>query len=309
MAQAGMDSPTRRPDAGRVAIVTGAGKSLGAAYALALGAGGFKVVVNNRRRTGQPPSADETVRKLKDIGAEAVADYHDVAEQGAAEALVARAVDAFGRLDAVVCNAGVVGDTGWFGKRGLESFRSTMEINFFANAALSLAALEPLKKSGAGRFVFISSAAGLYGARGLAPYAASKGALTSFALTLADELKRYGVCVNVVTPFALSQMTARDIGADGAMAPPEATAPAVAWLAGAGCDVTGQVWVAAGGRFRRAVTVETLGARGDGTAEWLAANAEGLSEMADARPFPGAQEAFRDILAEIVADHELEMGE
>lgn len=305
MTQAGADISSC-PDAGRVAIITGAGKSLGAAYALALGARGFKLVVNNRRRDGEPSSADETVRQLTESGVEAVADYGDVSEEGAAGALVARAMESFGRVDAVVCNAGVVGDTGWFGKFGLGSFRATMEVNFFANVALSMAALEPLKQSGSGRLVFISSAAGLYGGRGLAPYAASKGALTSFALTLADELRRYSVCCNVVTPFALSQMTARDIGADGAMAPPEATAPAVAWLAGAGCGVTGQIWVAAGGRFRRAVCVETLGARGDGTAEWLAANAEGLSDMTDAKTFPGGQEAFRDIFAEIVADHERE---
>lgn len=305
MTQTGADI-SAHPEAGRVAIVTGAGKSLGAAYALALGTRGFKIVVNNRRRAGESSSADETVCRLTEIGAEAVADYHDVAEEGAAEALVARAINSFGRLDAVVCNAGVVGDTGWFGRFGLESFRATMEVNFFANAKLSLAALAPLKKSGAGRLVYISSAAGLYGARGLAPYAASKGALTSFALTLADELRRYGVCVNVVTPFALSQMTAGDIGADGRMATPDATAPAIAWLAGAGCTVTGQIWVAAGGRFRRAVTMETLGARGDGAPEWLAANAESLSDMADAKTFPGAQEAFRDIFAEIVADHERE---
>jgi len=289
-------------DRGRVAIVTGAGKSLGAAFAHALGARGFRLVVNNRKRGGEPSSADETVRKLKESGVEAVAECSDVAETGASEALVDKALDTYGRLDAVVCNAGIVGDTAWFGKVGLDGFRRVMEINFFANVSLSLAALPHLKQAAAGRLVFISSAAGLYGARGLAPYAATKGALTSFALTLSDELKRYGVCVNVLTPFALSQMTAADIGADGTMALPEETAPAVAWLASADCAVTGQIWVAAGGRYRRAITVETQGGRGDGTPEWLAANAAPLSDMTNARTFPGGQEAFQDIFAEIVAD-------
>lgn len=291
------------PDKGRVAIVTGAGKSLGAAFALALGARGFKIVVNNRRRAGEPSSADAMVRRLRDGGVEAVPEYSDVAEPGAAEALVSEAIGAFGRLDAVVCNAGVVGDTGWFGKFGLDSFRAAMEINFFANVSLSLAALPHLKESDAGRLVFVSSAAGLYGARGLAPYAATKGALTSFALTLGDELKRFGVCVNVLTPFALSQMTAEAMQADGAMATPEATAPAVAWMASADCDVTGQIWVACGGRYRRAVTVETKGGRGENTPEWLAANAGALSDMNGARTFPGAQEAFQDIFAEVSAEY------
>lgn len=291
-------------DRGRVAIVTGAGKSLGAAFAQALGARGFKLVVNNRKRAGEPSSADETVRRLKEAGVDAVAEYSDVADEGAAEALVGKALDAYGRLDAVVCNAGVVGDTGWFGKFDLKSFRASMEINFFANVSLSMAVLPHLKKSGAGRLVFISSAAGLYGARGLAPYAATKGALTSFALTLSDELKRYGVFVNVLTPFALSQMTAAGIGADGTMALPEETAPAVAWMASADCAVTGQIWIAAGGRYRRALTVETQGGKSDGTPEWLAANAVSLSEMSGAKTFPGGQEAFQDIFAEIVADHQ-----
>ncbi|MEQ8935926.1 MAG: SDR family NAD(P)-dependent oxidoreductase [Amphiplicatus sp.] len=298
-------TPILSPDSdrGRVAVVTGAGKSLGAAFAYALGARGFKLVVNNRKRAGEPSSADETVRKLKESGVEAVAEYSDVAECGAAEALVGKAMDTYGRLDAIVCNAGIVGDTAWFGKVGLDGFRSVMEINFFANVSLSLAALAHLKESGAGRLVFVSSAAGLYGARGLAPYAATKGALTSFALTLSDELKRYGVCVNVLTPFALSQMTAADIGADGTMALPEETAPAVAWMASADCAVTGQIWVAAGWRYRRALTVETIGGRSEGGPEWLAANAESLSDMTGAKTFRGGQEAFQDIFAEIVADH------
>lgn len=304
----GRETFTEDSDRGRAAIVTGAGKSLGAAFADALGARGFRLLVNNRRREGAPSSADETVRRLKEHGAEAVAEYSDVAAPGAGEVVVKKAVESFGRLDAVVCNAGVVGDTGWFGKFGLESFRAAMEINFFANVSLCLAALPYLKESGAGRIVFVSSAAGLYGARGLAPYAATKGALTSFALTLADELKRYNIGVNVIAPFALSQMTAADIGADGAMARPEETAPAVAWLASADCAVTGQIWVAAGGRYRRALMQESRGGRGDGAPGWLAVNAAALSDMTGAKTFPGGQEAFQDIFAEIVADKAPEKG-
>lgn len=294
-------SETKSTDHGRVAIVTGAGKSLGAAYAHALGARGFKLVVNNRRREGESSSADKVVGELREQGIDAVAEYSDIAEPGAAEAIVQRAIDQFGRLDVVVFNAGIVGDIGWFGKFDIDSFRTVMETNYFANVAIALAALPHLKKSGSGRCVFVSSAAGQYGARGLAPYAGTKGALTSFALTLSDELKRYGVGVNVLTPFATTQMTANDFGADGAYAKPEHTAPAVAWMASAGNPMTGQIWVAAGGHYRRAMSVETLGSNGDNTPEWLTDNADAMSSIEEVKTFPGAQEAFQDIFSEIIS--------
>ncbi|MEX6633383.1 SDR family NAD(P)-dependent oxidoreductase [Hyphococcus lacteus] len=294
-------SETKSTDQGRVAIVTGAGKSLGAAYAHALGARGLKLVVNNRCREGESPSADKVVAELRAKGVDAVAEYSDIAEPGAAQAIVQKAIDHFGRLDVVVFNAGIVGDAGWFGKFDIDSFRSVMEINYFANVAIALAALPHLKKSGSGRCIFVSSAAGQYGARGLAPYAGTKGALTSFALTLSDELKRYGVGVNVLTPFAVTQMTANDFGDDGAYAKPEHTAPAVAWMASADNPMTGQVWVAAGGHYRRAMSVETLGGNGENTPEWLSENADAMSSLDDLKTFPGAQEAFYDIFSEVIS--------
>src|SRR4051812_37207461 len=89
-------------DAGRVAIVTGAGKGLGRAFAEALAATGVKVVVNNRRRPGEPSSADEVVTAIRAAGGDAVAEYSDVRDAEAPEALAARALESFGRLDALI---------------------------------------------------------------------------------------------------------------------------------------------------------------------------------------------------------------
>ncbi|WP_411817480.1 SDR family NAD(P)-dependent oxidoreductase [Hyphococcus sp. DH-69] len=287
-------------DKGRVAIVTGAGKGLGAAYARALGASGYRLVVNNRKREGEPSSADRIVEDLRNSGVEAVAEYSDVASADASETIVNKAITAFGRLDVVVFNAGIVGEVGWFGTNDIENFRNVLEVNYIANVQLALAALPHLKESGSGRMVFVSSAAGLYGARGLSPYAGAKGALTAFALTLSDELKRYGIGVNVVTPFAVTQMTEGDFGADSEYAKPEHTAPAIVWMASKDNPMTGQIWVAAGGHYRRAVSVETIGGAGENTAEWLIENIDLLSSLEEIKTFPGAQEAFRDIFSEII---------
>ena len=164
-------------DAGRVAIVTGAGKGLGRAFAEALAAGGLRVVVNNRRRPDEPSSADAVVEAIRARGGEAVAEYSDVRDADAPGALVARALETWGRLDAVILNAGVNGPAAKVETLDPAALREVMEINFFANVALVQAALPHLQAAESGRLLFVASSAGLYGVRGRAPYSASKGAL------------------------------------------------------------------------------------------------------------------------------------
>jgi len=291
--------------AGRVAIVTGAGKGLGRAFAEALAASGVKVVVNNRRRVGEPSSADEVVEAIRAAGGEAVAEYSDVRDAIAPNALVARALETWGRLDALVLNAGVNGPAAKVEALDGSALREVMEINFFANVALVQAGLPHLQAAGNGRLLFVASSAGLYGVRGRAPYAASKGALIALALTMAHELRRAGVGVNVLTPYAATQMTPEALNtAVGAMLTPEAAAPMAVWLTSPSCRATGEIWVAGGGWFRRAQIEENPGAGvGPGrvaAVRWIEANLDRLSDMSEARGYFGAEAAFADLSSRVM---------
>lgn len=285
--------------ASRVVVITGSGKGLGRAFALHAAANGARVVVNNRRREGEPSSADAVVAEIKAVGDEAVADYHDVRDAGAAKSLTDAAINTWGRLDALVLNAGIIGPAAKFGGQTEENFRDVLETNFFANLGIVQAALPHLIASGAGRMVFVASSAGLYGVRGRAPYAASKAALVAFALTLSHELRRDGVGVNVLTPYASTQMTAETMEAQQDIATrmtPEAVAPLATWLTSAACAANGEIWAAGGGYVRRARMMEGGGAHFANLTEVPAA-LEASREMNGATGFPGAELAFADFAA------------
>lgn len=283
----------------RVVVITGSGKGLGRAFALHSATNGVRVVVNNRRRDGEPSSADAVVAEIKAAGGEAVADYHDVRDAGAAKALADAAMSTWGRLDALILNAGIIGPAVKFGGQTEENFRDVLETNFFANLGIVQAALPHVIASGAGRIVLVASSAGLYGVRGRAPYAASKGALIGLGLTLSHELRRDGVGVNVLAPYASTQMTAETMAAQqeiGARMTPEAVAPLATWLTSAECAANGEIWVSGGGYLRRARMMEGDGAHFGALSEVPAA-LEASREMAGATGFPGAELAFADFAA------------
>lgn len=297
-----------RPDISeRVIAVTGAGKGLGRAFAEAWAARGARVVVNNRRRAGEPNSADEVVAAIRAAGGTAVADYADVRDPDAPQAIVGAALDAWGRLDGLILNAGVNGPAARVDSLDLDALREVMEINFFANVPLVQAALPHLQAAGAGRLLFVASSAGLYGVRGRAPYAASKGAVIALAMTLAHELRRSGVGVNVIAPYATTQMTA---GAEttpvGPLLTPAAAAPMAVWLTSSDCADTGQVWVAGGGWFRRAQVEEGPGAGWFGaepaSPEWIGENLARLGDMAAGQGYFGAEAAFEDLAGKVLAE-------
>lgn len=283
----------------RVVVVTGAGKGLGRAFAIDAASSGARVVVNNRKRVGEPSSADAVVAEIKAAGGDAVANYHDVREGGAAQGLVDAALNAWGRLDAIVLNAGIMGPAARIVGQTEETFRDVLETNFFANLGIVHAALPHIVASGAGRIVLVASSAGLYGVRGRAPYAASKGALIGLGLTLSHELRREGVGVNVLAPYASTQMTAETMAAEqelGARMAPEAVAPLATWLTSAACKANGEIWVAGGGYLRRARMMEGDGAH-FATLSDVPAALEASREMQNAAGFPGAELAFVDFAA------------
>lgn len=276
----------------RVAIVTGAGKGLGMAFAQAIAADGAAVLVNNRRHPGQPSSAGAVATAIMAEGGSALEDGHAVDSPGGPAGIVAAALDRFGRLDALVLNAGIGGPAAKVGA-GDTALGEVMAINFFANTALVEAALPALTASPAGRIVFVSSTGGLYGVRGRSAYAASKGALTGYALSLAHELRRSAVRVNVICPYAATAMTAQPGRPPDPRLAPAGAAGLCAWLASAACDRTGEIWVAGGGGVRAARSMESA------TARFAPSALAGLAAMPGPRGFAGGEAAFADFYASL----------
>ena len=278
---------------GRVAVVTGAGNGLGAAFAEALGRS-HRVVVNNRVHADRPHSALAVVERIEAAGGTAIAEGSAVDREGAPEAIVAAALDAFGRLDTLVLNAGVSGPATKVGE-GDTGLAEVMRINFFANVALVEAALPALRDSPAGRIVFVSSTGGLHGVRGRAAYSASKGAVNGWALSLADELRRTAIRVNVIAPYAATNMTARpDRVPDERMSPANA-AEALAALCSPEWTRTGDIWIAGAGHVRPARALEGPVA----PVAMLHEQAEALAGFEQGTGFAGGEAAFADFYARV----------
>lgn len=277
----------------RVALITGAGKGLGAAFAKSLALDGCKVMVNNRSHPNTPSSAQKIATELQEQNY--VADFEDspVHEEGAATTIISNTLKRFGRLDVLVLNAGISGPAMKINDQGDPKLRQIMEINFFANTALIDAALPYLRESSAGRIVFIASSAGLYGVRGRAPYAASKAALIAYAKTLADELSRTNIRVNIIAPYAATNMTsAENAAVDEDLHPSHATAAAT-WFARPDCHANGQVWMAGAKYFARSATIEGIGGGCvNPTPDWFGEHINALSSVENGTEFSGAEAAF-----------------
>lgn len=241
----------------RVAIVTGAGKGLGRGYALDLAARGAAVVVNNRwSDRSQPSSAEAVVAEIRGLGGRAVANLDPAEAPETGEALVAQALAEFGRLDAVVSNAGVP-ETLRLHRQTRVGFQRIFDINFFGAFHLVQAAWATLTASGAGRIVVSASSAGLHGGDGMAAYASSKAALIGLVRGLAVEGRPRNLMINAIAPYAATAMTEQHLAPGMAeRMEPSAVAPLVSWLVSEACDVSGQTLLSGGGRVRAAYAVE-----------------------------------------------------
>lgn len=241
---------------GRVVIVTGAGKGLGRAYALDLATRGASVLVNNRwSDRSQPSSAEAVSAEIVARGGQAVANLDPAEDPDTGARLVAQALETFGRLDAVVSNAGVP-ETLRLHRQTREGFQRIFDINFFGAFHLVHAAWPVLSQAG-GRIVVSASSAGLHGGDGMAAYASSKAALIGLVRGLATEGRPRNLLINAIAPYAVTAMTEQHLapGLAERMDPTD-VAPLVSWLVSEACDVTGQTLVSGGGRVRAAVAVE-----------------------------------------------------
>jgi len=251
---------------GRVVIVTGAGRGLGRAHALAFAEAGAKVVVNDLgvAQDGTDPSdtpAQQVVDEIVAAGGEAITSSHDVSDWDAAGDMVQSAIDAFGGLDIVVNNAGIVRDR-MFVNSEYSEWEAVLRVHVIGHAAPARhAAAYWRARSKAGepvdaRIINTSSGAGLMGSIAQAAYSAAKGAIASLTLVQAAELGRIGVTANALAPAARTRMTEEAFaemmaevaeGAFDAMAP-ENVSPLVVWLGSTeSADVTGRVFEVEGG--------------------------------------------------------------
>lgn len=245
---------------GRTAIVTGAGKGLGRAYAIHLANRGAFVLVNNRRHAGEDDnhtSAMQTVESIRQAGGQAHANWCDVCDPQSGHQMVAQALEVSGRLDIVVANAGIDRASS-FHKQGMADFREVFDTGFFGNLHLAHAAWPHLIRQGQGRLILTTSSAGLYANHGQAAYSAAKAAVIGLMRALALEGRRHGVRVNAIAPYGYSQMTAPYMNqAMGIAFDPGLVAPLVGWLASEACDVSGEVLVCGAGWIRRAASGES----------------------------------------------------
>jgi 3-hydroxy-3-methylglutaryl CoA synthase/NAD(P)-dependent dehydrogenase (short-subunit alcohol dehydrogenase family) len=251
---------------GQVAIVTGAGAGLGRVYALALARHGAKVVVNDlggaRDGSGQSVApAEAVVREIKAAGGEAVANFDNVATVEGGKNLVQCALDAFGRVDIVINNAGILRDKSFL-KMTPETWNPVLAVHLNGAFNVSRPAFAVMKQHNYGRIVMTTSAAGLYGNFGQANYSAAKMALVGLMNALKLEGAKYNIRVNTIAPLAASRLT-EDVVAPELFArmKPEFVAPMVLYLASSDCKETGSIFNVGMGYFNRAAVLTGPGLR------------------------------------------------
>jgi NAD(P)-dependent dehydrogenase (short-subunit alcohol dehydrogenase family) len=259
---------------GRVAIVTGAGQGLGRQHAIELAARGAKVVVNDLGGAldGSGASAGPAAAVVEEItknGGEAVANTDNVATPEGAQAIVRTALDAFGRVDIVVNNAGILRDKS-FKNMAPEEFDQVIAVHLRGSFLVTHAAWPHLREQGYGRVIMTSSPAGLFGNFGQANYSSAKMGLVGLTKTLAAEGAKYNIKVNAIAPIAWTRMTEE-------LFPPdykeklsvELVTPVVAWLVHESNEGTGETYSVGGGRVARVFVAEGPGytARGGLSAE------------------------------------------
>jgi len=249
---------------GQVAIVTGAGRGLGRLYALDLARRGAAVVVNDlggsmAGKGADPSIAEQVVAEITQAGGVAVASHESVASPEGGQAIVDTAVKQFGRLDAVVSNAGIF-QTLPFDELSPDDWQRMLDVHLGGGFYVSQPAFRVMKAQRYGRFVFIASSAGIFGQPLTAHYAAAKGGLLGLSNVIAVEGADHGILANTVLPFGYSRMVYETVGDAEqlrAASPflqsiePELVVPMVVFLASRACNLTHQNYSAGAGRYAR----------------------------------------------------------
>jgi NAD(P)-dependent dehydrogenase (short-subunit alcohol dehydrogenase family) len=240
---------------GRVAVVTGAGGGLGRAHALELARRGARVVVNDLGGAvdgtgGGHRPADRVVEEITTAGGEAVANYDSVATPEGGEAIIGTAVQAWGSVDIVVNNAGILRDRS-FANLTIEELVPVVTTHLLGAFHVSAPAFRVMKEKAYGRFVFTSSNSGLLGNFGQANYGAAKMGLVGLSNVIAIEGAKYNIKSNVIAPMARTRMTEDLLGAFAELVEPAQVSPLVVYLCSEENPHTHEIFSAGGGRYAR----------------------------------------------------------
>jgi NAD(P)-dependent dehydrogenase (short-subunit alcohol dehydrogenase family) len=285
---------------GRTVIVTGAGRGVGRGHARLLAARGANVVVadlggqlNGTGASSEP--ADEVVKEIEAAGGTAVACYASVAEEAGAASIVQTALDAFGRVDAVVNNAGIA-EPDWFEDLTVERFRRMVDVHYMGTVNVTMAAWPHMVEAGYGRIVNTCSEAVLGMVQKNTSYGGAKGGVFGFTRTLALDAARYDIRVNAVMPRAQTRLSDTPVLAHTYDLPEEAfqggimdqlqpdlVAPVAAFLAHESCQLNGEIFPTGGGQVMRIAVIQNDGfTKPDLTPEDVAANLDRVMDMSGA---------------------------
>jgi NAD(P)-dependent dehydrogenase (short-subunit alcohol dehydrogenase family) len=293
---------------GRVAIVTGAGVGLGRQHALLLASRGAKVVVNDPGGSvdgtgGAAAVADTVVAEIKAAGGEAVASYASVAEEKSAQSIIDTAMNTWGRLDALVCNAGILRDKA-FNNMPMADYEFVNQVHHFGTAYCVKAAWPVMRKQAYGRIVVTTSGSGTVGNFGQANYGAAKMAVNGLINVLRHEGAKYNIRLNAISPSAYTRMTETLLPPD--MAPwmkPELVSPMVAWLCHEDCDQNGEIFAATAGGYARVQYFVSEGAQFDPaepvSVEMIRDNLDKIRDLSQAKPYFGMMGNVVEKLREI----------
>jgi len=240
---------------GRVVIVTGAGGGLGRTYAIELARRGARVVVNDLGGAvdgsgASESAADRVVAEIIEAGGEATANYDSVSSEEGGEAIVQTALDAFGTVDIVVNNAGILRDKS-FAKMTMDEMEAVIDVHLKGGFYVSSPAFKVMREKSYGRFVFTSSASGLFGNFGQANYGAAKAGLVGLSNVLAIEGAKYNIKSNAIAPIAKTRMTEDLLGPFADMVSPEQVTPMVVFLCSEMNEFTHEIFTVGGGRYGR----------------------------------------------------------
>jgi NAD(P)-dependent dehydrogenase (short-subunit alcohol dehydrogenase family) len=248
---------------GRVAVITGAGRGLGREYARLLGSKGARVVINDPGASVKGEGVDagpaqEVVREIVALGGDAIACTESVATPEGGKAIIAAALDRYGRIDVLIHNAGNV-RYGSLEELTQDDFEAVVRVHLMGAFHVVRPAFPVMCKAGYGRIVLTSSIGGLYGTHNVVNYGVSKAAMIGLNNVVAIEGAAKGVKCNIIAPGAVTRMAE---GLDTSQYPPmgpELVAPVVGWLAHESCSITGEMLISMGGRVARALIAETQG--------------------------------------------------
>src|SRR6202008_2800555 len=277
--------------AGRVGVITGAGRGLGRSYAMLLASRGAKVVVNDPGGglTGagaDAEPADDVVREIVAAGGQAVASTDTVATAAGGKAIIDAALDMYGRVDILIHNAGIVRSAS-LKEMSYEDFDAVLDVHLRGAFHVVRPVFPVMCDAGYGRIVLTSSIGGIYGNHDVANYAVAKAGVIGLSNVAALEGAAHGVTSNVIVPAAVTRMAE---GIDTSAYPPmgpELVAPVVGWLAHESCSESGAKFIALAGRVARAVIAQSPGVyRGWWTVEDVGVHLDAIRNVEAPLVFP-----------------------